>query len=196
MFSIDDFREIDFGDSAFIKPRRFAYTLGSSKVPMAWDLIKVHDCVCTLLFHAPEKSFILVEQFRPALFVHQKEDKSCAKPDGLSIELCSGIVDKNLSLEQIAREECLEETGYLPQIMEPISTFYAGFGTGASKQSLFFASVSEEDKKGRGGGLEDELIRVIKVPVKEYESFIKTRPTSALSEFAYLWFLANKKHLI
>jgi len=31
---------------------------------------------------------------------------------GYTLELCAGIVDKKLSLEEIAREEVLEECGY------------------------------------------------------------------------------------
>lgn len=31
---------------------------------------------------------------------------------GVTLELCAGIVDKNLSLVEIAREEVLEECGY------------------------------------------------------------------------------------
>ena len=31
--------------------------------------------------------------------------------DGVTFELCAGIVDKQISLEQIAKEEVLEETG-------------------------------------------------------------------------------------
>ena len=31
--------------------------------------------------------------------------------DGVTYELCAGIVDKQIPLEQIAREEVLEETG-------------------------------------------------------------------------------------
>ena len=31
---------------------------------------------------------------------------------GITLELCAGIVDKNESLEEIARQEVLEECGY------------------------------------------------------------------------------------
>ena len=31
---------------------------------------------------------------------------------GVTYELCAGIVDKDLPLDEIAREEILEETGY------------------------------------------------------------------------------------
>ena len=33
--------------------------------------------------------------------------------EGVTFELCAGIVDKQVSLEQIAKEEVLEETGYV-----------------------------------------------------------------------------------
>ena len=33
--------------------------------------------------------------------------------EGVTFELCAGIVDKQISLEEIAREEVLEETGYV-----------------------------------------------------------------------------------
>lgn len=31
---------------------------------------------------------------------------------GITLELCAGIVDKNLSIKEIAREEILEECGF------------------------------------------------------------------------------------
>jgi len=61
----------------------------------------------------------------------------------LATLLSFALVDKNLSLEDIAKEECLEELGYMPSHIEKIGEFYSGFGSGTSKQSLFYAEVEE-----------------------------------------------------
>jgi len=58
-----------------------------------------------LIYHKDRDSFILVEQFRPAVYMKNK--------NGITVELCAGIIDKDLSLEEIAKEERGEECGYM-----------------------------------------------------------------------------------
>lgn len=186
-------KELPFCDSAYIKPKRFAYE--SNGKFCTWDFIESKDSVSILLYHKEFKSFIFVRQFRIPLWHHQKNDKTYQKNEnmGYTIELCSGLVDKNLPLEQIAKEECIEELGYAPKSLEKIGDFYTGFGSGVSKQSFYFTIVSEEDKISNGGGIEDEQIEAIFVKIEEYEQFSKTIIHTPLLDFAYLWFLKEKK---
>ncbi len=189
---IQSLKQEEFKDSIYIKIKRFSYEKGGKK--HSWDFIESLDSVSTLLYHKERQSFVFVRQFRIPLWDYQRRNNIILPQNelGYSVELCSGLVDKNLSLEDIAKEECLEELGYLPTCMEKIGDFYSGFGSGASKQSLFYAEIDESDKKGKGGGLDDEEIEAVFVKVKDFEAFSKKVIHAASFEFAYLWFLRNK----
>lgn len=147
-----------------------------------------------LLYHKELESFIFVRQFRIPLWYHQMHDKDYVKDDnmGYTIELCSGLVDKKLSLEEIAKEECIEELGYAPKNLEKIGDFYTGFGSGVSKQSFYFAEVDEKDKISSGGGVDDEEIEAVYVKVQDFEKKCKNMIRTPLLDFAYMWFLKEK----
>ncbi|MCX2682850.1 NUDIX hydrolase [Campylobacter sp. MIT 21-1685] len=190
-----DLQEEYFDSSIYIKPKRFSYK--SNNKACVWDFIEAKDSVSILLYHQTFKSFIFVRQFRIPLWYHQNRDKTYKKDEnmGYTIELCSGLVDKNISLEQIAKEECIEELGYAPKIFEKIGDFYTGFGSGVSKQSFYFAVVNENDKIAQGGGVDGEQIEAVYVKVEEFESFIQNVIHSPLLNFSYLWFMKEKSRL-
>lgn len=189
---ITTLQEEEFKNSAYIKPKRFSYIKNGKK--HTWDFIQSIDSVSILLYHKEKQSFIFVKQFRIPLWDYQMRNKITLAENelGYSIELCSGLVDKKLSLEDIAKEECLEELGYLPSKIEKITEFYGGFGSTASKQTLFFAEVNEADKKGGGGGVDDEDIESVFVKVKDFENYSKKVVHSPSFDFAYLWFMKHK----
>ncbi|KAA6224820.1 MULTISPECIES: NUDIX hydrolase [unclassified Campylobacter] len=185
-------KEENFTGSNYIKPKRYSY-ISKGKL-CTWDFIQPKDSVSVFLYHTSLKSFIFVRQFRIPMWFHQNNDKSYIKDEnmGFTIELCSGLVDKNLSLEDIAKEECVEEVGYLPKNLEKIGDFYTGFGSGVSKQSFFFASIDESDKISNGGGVDNEEIEIIYVKVNKFDDFIKNLIHTPLLNFAYLWFMKYK----
>lgn len=186
--NVKDFNIVDFSDSKFIKPKRARYKLNEKNVE--WDFIVSHDCVSILLYHKDKNSYIFVKQFRAPLYYHEgKEDIS----NGITIELCSGIVDKDKSYEEIAIEECIEELGIKPKKLEFVGKFYTGFGSGVSAQRLYFASVDDTDIVGVGGGADDaEAIESVFVDLNNFDDFFKEHKRSALIEYAHLWFLNNK----
>ncbi|EHE0558729.1 NUDIX domain-containing protein [Campylobacter upsaliensis] len=184
-------KEVPFSPSIYIKPKRFIYE--SKGKNYTWDFIEAKNSVSVLLYHKSLESFVFVRQFRIPLWYHQNNDETYKENAnmGYTIELCSGLVDKNLSLEEIAREECVEELGFLPKSLEKIGDYYTGFGSGVSKQSFYYAEIDEEDKIAQGGGVDGEQIEAIYVKVCEYESFIKEQIRTPLLDFAYLWFMKH-----
>jgi len=185
-------KELEFRESAYIKPKRFSYESGG-KICI-WDFIEAKDSVSVLLYHKQLESFILVRQFRIPLWYHQRRDINYKKDEnmGYTLELCSGLVDKDLSLEEIAKEECVEELGFLPKILEKIGDFYTGFGSGVSKQSFYFAEIEEEDRVSGGGGVDGEQIEAVFIRVSEFEKKTKDEMRTPLLDYAYLWFLREK----
>ena len=185
-------KELPFENSIYIKPKRFSYE--SNNKICNWDFIELKDSVSVLLYHKDLESFVFVRQFRIPLWYHQMHDKNYKKDEnmGYTIELCSGLVDKNLPLEQIAKEECVEELGYLPKHLEKVRDFYTGFGSGASKQSFYFAMIDENNRVAKGGGINDEQIESVYIKVKDFENICKDMIRTPLLDFAYLWFLKEK----
>ena len=155
-----------------------------------WEIVQAHDSVAILIYHKGEKSFILVKQFRPAVYVNNN--------DGMSLELCAGIVDKKMTLQQIAQEEIEEECGYAVPLgkVEKITEFYTSVGFAGSKQTLYYAEVDESMKVSEGGGVDGELIEVITLSVEEAENVIYDEgivKTPGLM-FAFMWWFSRRKN--
>lgn len=107
-------------DSPYVKPFRMYYVQNGKE--KNWDLLKVHDSVAIILYNTSRQKLVLVRQFRPAVYhgvissalgnFDQVDLQKFPPSIGVTLELCAGIVDKEKSWAEIAREEVLEECGY------------------------------------------------------------------------------------
>ncbi len=179
---IGKFRLEPLENSRFVRPALARYE--QDGVEKSWEVVQAHDSVAVLLYHGQRDLFILVKQFRPAVYLHDKK--------GYTYELCAGIVDKKGSLAQIASEEIEEECGYeVPaERIEKITSFYTSVGFAGSKQTLFFAEVDDSMRVHGGGGIEMEQIEVVELPVAEARRFIydETKAKTPGLMFAFMWF--------
>ena len=179
---IEKFRIEPLVESRFVKPAMVKYE--QDGVEKSWEVVQAHDSVAVLLYEKDRDLFILVKQFRPAVYMHDA--------DGYTYELCAGIVDKQKPLVQIAKEEIEEECGYdVPaERIEKITSFYTSVGFAGSKQTLFFAEINEDMKVHDGGGIEMEQIEVVELPVNEARSFIydESKAKTPGLMFAFMWF--------
>ncbi len=179
---IEKFRVEPLAESHFVKPAMVKYV--QDGVEKSWEVVQAHDSVAVLLYEKERDLFILVKQFRPAVYMHDS--------DGYTYELCAGIVDKEKPLVQIAKEEIEEECGYdVPaERIERITSFYTSVGFAGSKQTLFFAEVGEDTRVHGGGGIEMEQIEVVELPVNEARSFIynESKAKTPGLMFAFMWF--------
>lgn len=80
------------------------------------DVVDSHDSIAVVLYHVDMKSMLLVRQFRPALYASlmraaAKDGRAVDVPlaKGFTCELCAGLVDKEKAVEEIVKEEILEE---------------------------------------------------------------------------------------
>lgn len=117
---------------------------------------------------------------------------------GVTYELCAGIVDKpHLSLEEIACEEILEECGYRVPVtnLKKITSYRSGVGVTGSRQTLFYAEVTDQMKTSGGGGQpeEGELIEVVEIPLEDSMKFAydETLPKTMGVIFSFTWFQNN-----
>uniref|UniRef100_A0A1L8EE70 Uridine diphosphate glucose pyrophosphatase NUDT14 n=1 Tax=Haematobia irritans TaxID=7368 RepID=A0A1L8EE70_HAEIR len=192
-------------DSPYVKPFRFYYVQNGKE--KNWDLLKVHDSVSIVLYNTTRKKLIFVKQFRPAVFHGivttdggdiDNVDLTKYPPSlGVTLELCAGIVDKNKSWNEIAREEVLEECGYDVPVerIEEVMTYRSGVGSQGSKQKMYYCEVTDNDKSSSGGGVDDELIDVVEYSLEEARQMVQqgsdnNSPPSCL--LGVMWFLTNK----
>lgn len=186
MVKIDSVSPLE--SAKFIKPIRINYTQNNTK--KTWEAVLSHNSVSTLIYHSQKQAFVLVKQLRITVL-------NANKTEGYTYELCAGIIDKQVCDLQIAKEEILEECGYdIPlQNIQKITSYYTSVGISGAKQTLYFAQCDESMKLNEGGGLEDEEIEVVYIPLKEAKSFMfdeSYQKTPGLI-MAFYWFFDNTK---
>ena len=179
---IKNFKLEPLVDAKFIQTSFATYE--QNGIAKTWEIVEAHDSVAILIYHKDKDAFVLVKQFRPAVYLNND--------DGMTIELCAGIVDKDLSLLQIAKEEIEEECGFDVSLdkIEKITSFHTSVGFAGSKQMLYFAEVDESMKVSEGGGVDMEQIEVIYLPVSEAKKLIydeSIAKTPGLM-FAFMWY--------
>lgn len=101
-----------------------------------------------LLYNPAQKTVILTRQFRLPTYVNGNED-------GMLIEACAGLLDKD-NAEDCIKKETAEETGY--QISNVQKIFEAYMSPGSVTEILYFfvAEYNKEMKVSDGGGLAEE----------------------------------------
>jgi len=182
---IENFKLNPLTDSKFISTALATYKQNGIK--KNWEIVQAHDSVAILIYHKEYKSFILVKQFRPPVYLNNR--------DGMTVELCAGIVDKEHTLVQIAKEEIEEECGYDVALenIERITSFHTSVGFAGSKQMLYYVEVDESMKVSEGGGVAGELIEVINLPIADAKALIydETIAKTPGLMFAFMWWFEN-----
>ena len=181
----------DFTLEPLVKPNFVKAALVTYKqngIQKSWEIIESHNSVAILIYHKEKDVFILVKQFRPPVY-HRNGD-------GMTIELCAGLIDKDKSLEQIAKEEIEEECGFSVPLdkIERITKVLSAVGTSGSEQVIYYAQVDESMRVSEGGGIDDEQIEVIEVPIKEAKTFMYDESigkTVGLM-FAFMWWFDRR----
>lgn len=168
-------------NSEFVKVRRMHYE--QAGVERTWDVAEVHDSVAILLYHVERHAFVLVKQFRPPVFLKNKQ--------GFTYELCAGIVDKEIPLINIAQEEIDEECGFVipPESLQRITSFYTAVGFAGAEQTLYYAEIDETSHLHEGGGIDVENIEVIYLDVNKAKAFIldESRAKTPGVMYALMW---------
>lgn len=189
-------------DSPWLRPVRLTFTQDGKK--KNWDVARIHDSVAIIVFNKSRKTLVFVRQFRPAVYnamlpeKYQNVDTNIYRPeDGLSVELCAGIVDKDLPIIEIARDELKEECGYEApaESFEKVIT-YRSIAATCGRHTMYYVEVTDDMKIHPGGGdeSEGELIEVVEMTIPEAKAYISSEEVLSPPAFLYgvTWFLANK----
>jgi GDP-mannose pyrophosphatase NudK len=121
-----------------------------------------------LLYNIENQTVVLTQQFRMPTYINGNEN-------GMLIEACAGLLDKD-NPEDCIRRETEEETGY--RIGEVTKVFEAYMSPGSVTEILYFfiAEYHKSMKVNDGGGAEHEQenIEVLEIPFKDALAMIKT----------------------
>jgi GDP-mannose pyrophosphatase NudK len=101
-----------------------------------------------LLYNKEKGTVILTRQFRLPTFLN-------GNPDGMLIEACAGLLDKD-DPEECIRRETEEETGYKISGVEKIFEAYMSPGSVTEILHFFIAAYTHSMKVNEGGGIEHE----------------------------------------
>lgn len=203
MSKISDVEIKPFVESIYLKPLRMYFE--ENLVEKNWDLFEVHDDVVIIIYNKSRNVLVFVKQFRPALYYRHipLNERKCSIDTvkyptalGISLELCAGIVDKDLPLVEVAKEEILEETGYFvpSNQIEFVSSYASDIGTSCGLENLYYCEVTDEMKTAKGGGIDDEFIEVVEMTIPEVREYISGTNIKSPPSFMFgiYWFLMNK----
>jgi nudix-type nucleoside diphosphatase (YffH/AdpP family) len=125
------------------------------------------DSAAALLVNPRRKNVYLTEQFKfPTL----------DKAGGWIVEVVAGTVEAGESAEATIKREILEEIGFEVETIEPIASFFVSPGSTSERIFLFYAAVTDAERRSKGGGLasEAEDIKVLEWPLEDFLSKVET----------------------
>ncbi|HVM88395.1 MAG TPA: GDP-mannose pyrophosphatase NudK [Puia sp.] len=121
-----------------------------------------------LLFNTNKQTVVLTRQFRLPTFINGNEN-------GMLIEACAGLLDKD-NPEDCIKRETEEETGYRIKNVQKIFEAYMSPGSVTEILYFFIAEYSNEMKVTDGGGLdhEEENIEVLEINIDKAMQMINS----------------------
>ncbi|MFD0836355.1 NUDIX domain-containing protein [Mariniflexile aquimaris] len=119
-----------------------------------------------LLYNKEKGTVILTKQFRMPTFLNDNKD-------GLLIEICAGMLDKDHPEACIIRET-EEEVGYRLREVKKVFEAYSSPGVLTEKMHFFIGEYTDAMKVSDGGGVdtEHEDIEVLELPFEKAVSML------------------------
>ncbi len=115
--------------------------------------------VCVLPYDPARRLAILVRQLRaPVLYAVQEPH---------FLEAVAGLIDGTEAPEQSARREAEEEAGLRLESLAHVTTAWAMPGISTERMDLYLGAYSQADRVTAGGGIDDEGIEVIEMPLAD-----------------------------
>jgi GDP-mannose pyrophosphatase NudK len=111
-----------------------------------------------LLYNKEKQTVILTKQFRMPTYMNDNKD-------GMLVEICAGMLDKDNPEACIIRET-EEEVGYRLDKVKKVYESYSSPGVMTEKMHYFIGEYTDAMKVNSGGGLdsEHEDIEVLEIP--------------------------------
>jgi nudix-type nucleoside diphosphatase (YffH/AdpP family) len=116
------------------------------------------EAAAVLAYDARRRTALLIRQFRAPAFL--------SAGDGMVLETIAGIVEHEDPAED-ARREAMEEAGVKLDVLEFVGRAWTSPGFSTEQMSMYLAPYSETDRTGAGGGIDDEDIETVEIPLRE-----------------------------
>ena len=160
----------------FVKTQLVEAQREGEKESFYWEMIKSHDSVHVVVFNLTTQEFLLVKQARIPVLVNDPQTTFIT-------EACAGLVDKDVPLDQIVKEEIEEEIGYKAHLenIKFYKTVKSSVGTQGVNAHLFYAEVTEDQKVSDGGGLPEEDIEVLRISIDDMGEFMLDAVTDSVT---------------
>ena len=114
---------------------------------------------CVLPYDPARKTALLVRQLRvPVLH---------AGGEATVLEAPAGLIDPGENGSTAARREAMEEAGVRLTSLDLVSSAWSMPGISAERMDLFLGVFAAADRTGAGGGIDDEGIEVVEMPLIE-----------------------------
>jgi len=142
-----------------------------------------------LLYNKAKQTVILTRQFRMPTYVN-------GNSDGMLIETCAGLLDKD-NPEDCIRKETEEETGYKVTDIRKIFEVYMSPGSVTEMLYFFIAEYADNMKVNEGGGIEheEEHIEVLEIEFQRALDMIESGEIKDAKTIMLLHYLRLKQIL-
>uniref|UniRef100_A0A023F7I3 Uridine diphosphate glucose pyrophosphatase NUDT14 n=1 Tax=Triatoma infestans TaxID=30076 RepID=A0A023F7I3_TRIIF len=204
--NVSNVKICELSNSEYVIPFKVIYTQDGK--PKFWDLVEIHPSVSVILYNRERDCLVCVKQFRPGVYfnsvpkaerVNEIDTNKYPSSLGMTVEFCSGIVDKKESLRKIAVDEIREETGYVVNeaSLREVQSFRSAIGISGDITTMFYTEITDQLKLYPGGGIEEELIEVIELTMDEAKEILQHPSPAVPVEFLYglRWFFTNIRKL-
>lgn len=126
---------------------QFRLFKGGWSQPRLREVFERGEAVGVLLFDANNDQVVLIEQFRIGII-------NKAKSPWL-MEIVAGVIDKDESLEQVARRETQEESGLKITNLFPMCQYWVSPGGSSERMHLFCGQIDAKLAQGIHGVVEE-----------------------------------------
>ena len=142
-----------------------------------------------LLYNKAKQTVILTRQFRMPTYVN-------GNSDGMLIETCAGLLDKD-NPEDCIRKETEEETGYKVTDVRKVFEVYMSPGSVTEMLYFFIAEYADNMKVNEGGGIEheEEHIEVLEIEFQRALDMIESGEIKDAKTIMLLQYLRLKQIL-
>lgn len=145
-----------------LKKITFDFKLSNGKwVTQSREVYNRGDGAGILLYNTEKQTVILIKQFRMPTYMNDNTD-------GMLVEICAGMLDKDNPEACIIRET-EEEVGYRIPKVKKVFEAYSSPGVMTEKMHFFIGEYTDSMRVGPGGGVdsEHEDIEVLEIPFKK-----------------------------
>lgn len=149
------FNDVFKVDEVVVSHRQTDGTMSADKRRLVFER---GDSVAALIYNRDTNRVVLVREFKAGT-LEKGRDR------GFILEVMAGTRRENETPEQAVRREALEETGYELTDVEFVAQFFSSPGGTSERIFLYYAVVTDAQKKAPGGGVaaDGEDIRIVEL---------------------------------